>query len=161
MLVDDYCSFPYDKIVTVFVGPEKECFGVHKTFVCGQSDFFKAALTGHFKEADGTIALPEQDPATFKYFVYWLYTGSLRGLYYPKSSSPTMATLRDLLRTKLIAQCIENPDQLQADNPRRILWEHAHYRDLPFHSLITLYIPADTLLVQSLKDPVITALIEV
>lgn len=154
-------SFPYDTIVTVLVGPEKDCFAIHKTLVCDQSSFFKAALTGNFKEADGTIALPEQDAAAFKYFVHWLYTDSLRGLFYPKSSSPTMAELRDLTRTELNACNISTPDQLPYKNHRRIVWERAQYRDLPFYTLIPLYILADALLVQALKDDVITALIEV
>lgn len=94
----------------VLVGPEKYRFEIHKTLVCGESDFFKAALNGNFKEADGTITLPEQDPATFKSFVYWLYTGSLRGFYYPKSDSPTMAELRDLVRAELKAHDISIPD---------------------------------------------------
>lgn len=148
-------------MVFVLVGPEKHRFDIHKALVCSQSDFFKAALTGNFKEADGTIALPEQDPTTFRYFVYWLYTGSLRGFYYPKSSSPTMAESRDLMRAELKARNVTNPDQLSCENPRRILWEQAQCRDLPFHSLIALYVLADALLVQNLKDHVITALIEV
>lgn len=68
-------------MVVVLVGPGKQRFEIHKGLICSRSDFFKAALTGNFKEADGTIALPDHDPATFKYFVYWLYTGCLRGFY--------------------------------------------------------------------------------
>lgn len=65
------------------------------------------------------------------------------------------------MRLALNASRISNPDQLPFDHPRRIPWEHAQYRDLPFHSLIALYILADALLVQDLKDPIITALVEV
>ena len=147
--------------MVVLVGPGKQRFDVHKALICSRSDFFKAALTGNFKEVDGTIKLPEQDPATFKYFVHWLYTDGLRGLYYPQSFGPRIAELKDLLRTELKVQNTASPDQLPADHPRRVLWERAQYRDLPFHSLIALYILADTLLVQGLKDAVITALIEV
>lgn len=154
-------SFLYDTIVTVLVGPEKDYFAIHKTLVCGQSDFFKAALTGNFKEADGTIALPERDPATFKYFVYWLYTGSLRGLYYPETTKPTLAEIADKLRTEMASRDVSNVNHLRYDNAFRKAWEHAQCRDLPFTSLVSLYILADALQVQGLRDPIITALIEV
>ena len=147
--------------MVVLVGSEKQRFDIHKGLICSRSEFFKAAFTGNFKEVDGTIKLPEQDPAIFKYFVYWLYTGCLRGLYYPKSLSPRIADLKDLMREELRVQGIGSLDQLPADNPRRVLWERAQYHDLPFHYLIALYILADTLLVQGLQDAVITALIDV
>ena len=116
---------------------------------------------GNFKEANGTIRLPEQDPATFKYFVHWLYTGSLRGFYYSGSVNPTLKELTYKVRSEAISQKLLHADDLPVTNPHRKLWEYANYRDLPFNSLIALYLLADKLQVPRLKDASITALVEV
>ena len=148
-------------MVIVLVGPQKYRFDLHKGLISSRSGFFKAAFMGKFKEADGILTLPEQDSATFRYFVYWLYTGSLRGLYYPGSIRPTLEDLADELRTEMARRGVCSVHLLKFTNPFRNVWECAHYRDLPFTSLIALYILADALLVQGLGDAVITALIEV
>lgn len=88
-----YPSFLYDSLVVVLVGPESQRFDLHKGLICARSDFFRAALNGHFKEAEGKIELPEQDPETFKYFVNWLYTDRLRGFYYSDTVQPTLGEL--------------------------------------------------------------------
>lgn len=116
---------------------------------------------GSFKEADGTLTLPEQEPATFKYFVHWLYTGSLRGFYYSESVKPTLKELTDKVRLEVISRKLLHAEELSRTNPHRELWEHANYRDLPFASLVAIYILADKSQVPRLKDAAITALIEV
>ena len=116
---------------------------------------------GNFKEAKNTIRLPEQDPATFKYFVHWLYTGSLRGFYYTESVNPTLKELTDKVRSEVTSLKLLHPGDLLVTNPHRKLWEYANYRDLPFNSLIVLYLLADKLQVTRLKDASITALVEV
>ena len=148
-------------MVTVLVGPEKRRFDLHKGLITSRSDFFKAAFMGKFKEVDGTLTLPEKDPATFKHFVYWLYTGTLKGLYYQRSIRPTLEDLTDDLRTEMGRCGVFSVHQLESINPLRNAWERAQYRDLPFTSLVALYILADVLLVQGLGDAVITGLIEV
>ncbi len=148
-------------MVIVLVGPEEHRFDLHKGLISSRSGFFKAAFMGKFKEADGNLTLPEQDPATFRYFVYWLYTGSLRGLHYPRSIRPTLQDLADGLRTEMARCGVFSVERLKSTNSFRNAWELAQYRDLPFTSLIALYILADALLVQGLGDAVITALIEV
>lgn len=148
-------------MVVVLVGPEKQCFEIHKALICSRSDFFKAAFTGNFKEADGTLTLPEDDPATFKHFVHWIYTDSLRGLYYSETVNPTMKELTDKVRSEVISQNLLHVEELSHTNAHRKLWEHANYRDLPLDSLIAVYILADKLQVPRLKDAAITALVEV
>lgn len=149
-------------MVIVLVGPKKQRFEIHKGLVCSRSDFFKAAFTGAFKEAnDGTLTLPEHDPATFKYFVSWLYTGSLRGFYNSESINPTLKELTKNVRSEMRHQALSHADELPLTNPHRKLWENANYRDVPFALLIALYILADALLIPHLKDASITALIEV
>lgn len=147
-------------MVVVLVGPIKRRFEVHKGLVCSRSDFFKAAFMGTFQEADGTITLPEQEPATFEYFVYWLYTDSLKG-HHSNSINPTLKDLTDNVRSEVKTCELLHAEDLPPSNPHRKLWEHANYHDRPFASLIDLYILADALQVPRLKDAAITALIEV
>lgn len=69
----------FDSIVYIHVGPGKpRVFGMHKALLCHHSLYFKAALTGNFKEAaDAVIELDEEDPEVFSWFNDWLYTGTL------------------------------------------------------------------------------------
>lgn len=157
---DERTPFLYDTMVVVLVGAVKQRFEVHKGLICSQSDFFKAAFMGNFQEADGTLTLPEQEPVTFKSFICWLYTDSLRG-HYSNSINPTLKELTEKVRSEVISRKLLHAEELPHSNRHRKLWEHANYRDLPFASLIALYILADALQVPRLKDAVITALVEV
>ena len=149
-----HTRFLYDSLVTVLVGqePENQRFNIHKNLVCSVSDFFSAALTGNFKEADGTITLSEQDPETFKYFIHWLYTGDLRGFYYPKTVKATIWELSNADDEELKRSELSNMCDFPTENEHRQAWELATYQD-------ALYVPADTLQVKGLKDPIISTLI--
>lgn len=47
---------------------------VHEHLLTHYSEFFRAALTGSFREAeDKTVKLEEDQPLTFEFFVHWLY----------------------------------------------------------------------------------------
>ena len=60
------------------MGPQKVSFGVHKRLICQVSSFFKAALTGKFKEAnEGTVVLQDEKVKVFKVFNGWLYTRAI------------------------------------------------------------------------------------
>ncbi|KZM20094.1 uncharacterized protein EKO05_0007522 [Ascochyta rabiei] len=62
------------RFATVLVGSDKKSFVVHQDLLTYHSRFFKAALTGNFKEAgDKTVTLKEEDPLIFEFFVHWLY----------------------------------------------------------------------------------------
>ena len=68
----------YDKIVHITVGPEKEDFEIHKGLLTKHSDYFRAALSGCFKEAnEGVIVLEGEDVKAFAIFHTWLYTSKL------------------------------------------------------------------------------------
>ena len=153
--------FLYDSLVTVLVAqePENQWLNIHKNLVCSVSDFFSAALTGSFKEADGTITLPEQDPETFKYFIHWLYTGDLRGFYYPKTVKTTIWELSNTDDEELKRLELSNMCDLPTENEHRQAWELATYQDAPFQPLVALYVPADTLQVKGLETPIISTLI--
>ena len=62
-------------MIHVTVGPTKEKFGIHQRLLCSESSFFKAALTGNFKEAkDGVVHLEDEEIELFTCFHEWLYT---------------------------------------------------------------------------------------
>lgn len=145
----------------MLVGPDEQRFDLHKGLLCSISDFFNTALTGTFIEANGTIKLPEQSPATFKYFVYWLYTRSLKGFYYPRTIKPTMFDLALACEAVMTEKGFDNLDELSPDDPHRKAWELASYQDAPFESLIALYILGDALQIRKLGDHVVSTLIHV
>jgi hypothetical protein len=65
-------------MVTIEVGPEKEHFVVHQSFLCAKSPYFDKALSGSFQEAiTRSVRLPEVSPVLFRIFVAWLYYGNL------------------------------------------------------------------------------------
>ncbi len=129
--------------------------------VCQASDFFNAACKGNFKEADGVVDLPEQDPEVFKYFIHWLYTGKIRGYYYPPSIKPTFEDLKIAVNKELEFRNLSDLHELEDDNPHGLALNLANYRDVPFHTAIALYILADVLQVHGLKDQVVTTLVDI
>lgn len=69
----------YEGFVYILVGPEKVKFGAHRGILCQYSSYFRAALSGCFKEAEeGVVILPADDPVLYKIFVTWLYSRRLR-----------------------------------------------------------------------------------
>lgn len=59
----------------MIIGEQQASFYVHRNLICKSSSFFKAALSGSFKEAtEGKVILPEDDPDVFEQFVQWVYT---------------------------------------------------------------------------------------
>ncbi|KAK3172457.1 hypothetical protein OEA41_005779 [Lepraria neglecta] len=153
--------FLYDGLVTVLVGPEKHRFDIHKTLLCKSSDFFEVAFNGSLKEKEGTTTLPEQDVSTFKYYVHWLYTRNLSGYFYPPPKTPTVKELETTAREEMAEKQQCELYLLDMDNSKWQNFYLAQYRDLPFHSLIELYILADALQVRGLKGRIITTLISV
>ena len=149
-------------MVTVLVGSQETRFDLHRGLLCASSDFFKAVITGDFKErAQNEIKLPEQDIKIFRFFVHWLYTGRLRGFYYPKTTKPSIEELRQAAITELESQDLDVLEELALNNPYGKELYMANYRDAPFSHLVGLYILADTFLVHDLKDPIITLIIDV
>jgi hypothetical protein len=65
-----------DEFVTVVVGTSDKCksFALHKTLVCKRSKFFRASLSGDWKEShERKVHLPEEDPDIFKFYIQSLY----------------------------------------------------------------------------------------
>ncbi|KAJ4334000.1 hypothetical protein N0V95_009288, partial [Ascochyta clinopodiicola] len=62
--------------ITVIVGDEQTKYFVHESHITPQSDFFKNALKGEWKEkTTRTVELPDCDSKSFSIYLDWLYTG--------------------------------------------------------------------------------------
>lgn len=71
-------SYVHSPIITVYIGPEKKQFCVHKELICTKSTFFDKALNGSFVEAKSrTVRLEHISALLFSIFVSWLYSGQL------------------------------------------------------------------------------------
>jgi hypothetical protein len=65
-------------MVTIYVGPERKDFIVHKKLLCESAQFFKGALTRDFEEAHkGEIEMLEDSPGAFSLYVDWIYRSTL------------------------------------------------------------------------------------
>jgi hypothetical protein len=72
----DYSTLGTDT-VTIYVGPKRKKFLVHKKLICDCSDYFSKAFTGGFQEAEkGVMYLPEDDSETFDSFIDFIYRGT-------------------------------------------------------------------------------------
>ncbi|KAL8650750.1 MAG: hypothetical protein Q9226_005008 [Calogaya cf. arnoldii] len=147
MVQDIEPFFPFDDTITVYVGPDNQRSSVHKRLVC-QFPFFEAAFKGNFQEsAAGTLKLPEHDPAIFRFFVYWLYTGKLDEceLEQPGKHHPHLAAKLD---ERLAERHFQHYTLLT-------------YRDAPFDVMIGLYLLAEYLQVPGLRDEIVNVLVDV
>ncbi|MCJ1275605.1 hypothetical protein MMC21_003408 [Puttea exsequens] len=63
---EDEPVFLYNVLVTIYVGqdPNEQLFELHKGLICNVSSALKAAYSGNFTKAEGSMKLPEQDHAT-------------------------------------------------------------------------------------------------
>jgi BTB/POZ domain len=64
-------------MVTLYVGPKRKEFIVHRNFICHSAKFFKKAFTGNFKEANGEMHMPDDDPGAVSLYIDWLYRSSI------------------------------------------------------------------------------------
>ncbi len=65
------------KVVTIFVGPKRKEYTVHKKLLCEQSDFFSKAFAEDFKQVDGVVYLPGNDPEAFEALVCFIYRNKI------------------------------------------------------------------------------------
>ena len=133
--------FLYDSLVTIPVRSQEFRFDLHRGLFCASSDFFKAAISNDFKKRDqNEIKLPEQDVKIFRFFVYWLYTGRLRGFYYPKTVKPSLQELKQAVIAEIEAENLDALQYVDPQNPNGEALYMANYRDAPFSHLDGLYI---------------------
>ncbi|XTI89530.1 hypothetical protein V2W45_1241817 [Cenococcum geophilum] len=64
-------------IVTLNVGPNEQCFHVHRDLLMYYSPYFKAAFNSSFNAEERAIPIPDVKVSTFYMFMDWLYTERL------------------------------------------------------------------------------------
>lgn len=116
-------------VVTFYVGPDKVVFHVHEHLLFDASPVFKAAFSGHFKEAsERSMPLPEDDKDSVERMVQWLYTkefdltvpvseGTSAECYLQLAKLNTLAEKYDiyLLRNHIVDKLFDlrNPSKVQ------------------------------------------------
>jgi len=66
----------YSQMIRVLVDDEEKEYSVPETLLVEKSDFFKAACTKPWKEAEErTVRLRETDITTFDHYLHWIYRG--------------------------------------------------------------------------------------
>ncbi|KAI4644107.1 uncharacterized protein J4E78_009691 [Alternaria triticimaculans] len=61
------------EIVTIFIGPEKKRYNIHKDIICHHSEYFRTAFNGRWKESDEGVTLEDVEVDVFNVFAHWLY----------------------------------------------------------------------------------------
>ncbi|KAH7084945.1 hypothetical protein BKA63DRAFT_559619 [Paraphoma chrysanthemicola] len=63
------------ELIAIHIGPTRGPFHVHAALLTHHSEYFRIALRGLWKDAqERVIAIEDIEPATFGFFVRWLYT---------------------------------------------------------------------------------------
>jgi hypothetical protein len=65
-------------MVTIYVGPKRKEFHVHKAPLCKSADLFKGAFRPEFKEGrEEAMYMPEDEPGVFSLFVDYIYRSKI------------------------------------------------------------------------------------
>lgn len=76
--------------MTVLAGANKISFTLHRKILRENSDFFRKALSGTWKEnQEGLVTLPEVDPMSFKVYASWIYSHKLHLQFLEYGSDPS------------------------------------------------------------------------
>ncbi|KAE8856744.1 hypothetical protein PTNB73_09466 [Pyrenophora teres f. teres] len=65
------------EIITVFIGPSKKRYLIHKDLICHHSEYFHTAYEGQkglWENPDQSVTLEDVNVDVFNLFVHWLYT---------------------------------------------------------------------------------------
>jgi hypothetical protein len=74
------------EIATIYVGPKRKAFKIHKKLLCDRSDYFSKAFNSRFQEANGEMHCPEDDPTAFGHLVNYFYRNAVPQL--PSKDAP-------------------------------------------------------------------------
>ena len=158
-------SFEYSALVEITVGPEGKAYHAYEQPLRRKSDIFNAACRGPSPKTKGTIHLPEQDPAVVNYFIHWICTGQLRGLYNPSLTATALFKLKEAAATA--AKDLSSYSRYRTDGEYEKNWTEkqtalnlANYRDLPLQQLVNLYAFADFAHAKGLKDAIVDAVVD-
>lgn len=93
--------------------PSGKRFALHIDVLADKCDYFRAALTGNFRETGTKILhLPDVSDNTFGFFLKWMYSGNLKPEYNPKRCNmhnESNMTVPDLLDLWFFADYIRAP----------------------------------------------------
>lgn len=126
-------SNPGIQMVTVYVGPKRKAFIIHKNLLCSSARFFEAALNGSFVEGqEGSIHLPEDEAGAFSLYVDWVYRGTVR-------KGNTEMHLHDLYDLYIFAEklCLVNLTNQTMDAIQDMASEHKLRYELITKELLT------------------------
>lgn len=74
--------------------PSGKKFSLHIDVLVDKCDYFRAALTGNFHEAETKVLnLPDVSDNTFGFFLKWIYSGNLKPEYNPSLTVPDLLDL--------------------------------------------------------------------
>ncbi|KAI9878193.1 MAG: hypothetical protein M1830_001585 [Pleopsidium flavum] len=129
-------------VVKVYVGPKKTRFFIHKELLCDHSEFFRAALTGGFKEAhEGAVYLPEDELEVFAKLVEWLYADQLDTTFIFREDPDESVCATDLKKVTLFVKLWVLADRLRIPALQRVaVWAVRSFME------VYLYLPTDIVL---------------
>lgn len=124
-------------IVKIVAGKpeESQTFEIHRDLLCQHSKYFRAALTGKFKESEnGLITLDDISIGTLKSFTGWLYFGKLQD--HPDTST-------------------DKHETQETENPRG---NNTSSRGLSLKELVDIWIFGDRVIIPALQNDALDAL---
>lgn len=93
--------------------PSGKKFALHIDALADKCGYFRAALTGNFRETDTKVLnLPDVSDNTFGFFLKWIYSGNLKPEYDPKRCNmhnESTLTVPDLLDLWFFADYLRAP----------------------------------------------------
>lgn len=69
-LAHTHCRLIRGGMVQLFVGRKAVRLDVPRQLLCSASTYFEKAFSGGWKETNGRMALPEDDPTAFEILLY-------------------------------------------------------------------------------------------
>lgn len=93
--------------------PSGKKFALHIDVLADKCDYFRAALTGNFRETHTKVLnLPDVSDNTFGFFLKWIYSGNLKPEYDPKRCNmhnESSLTVPDLFNLWFFADYLRAP----------------------------------------------------
>ncbi|KAK5691975.1 hypothetical protein LTR97_011146 [Elasticomyces elasticus] len=133
----------FNDTIIVVVGEEQEIFTVNTATICQKSEFFRAACKREWQEGkDKTVPLSDIRPTVFTLYVNWAYTGVL---------DVKIADDPELVHA--CPQGADGSDMIQRKQ-EVALSDHRH------SNIVALYLAADFLLDETLKERAIDTLLD-
>lgn len=109
-------------IITVLVGVEETPFAIHEQILKAKSDYFRAALSGPWKEAEQrSFRFEDVRPEDFAVYVYWLYYHQIK-VPDLASTAPAAMMTSDYIDSCLATVASNYPDPSKQDSWVEVYW---------------------------------------